>query len=72
MTTTKVNGKMTNRYRVSGRDMDGIYGYFVVDTHHPFYKLYGATDMGPQSQGLSMHKQEMIDLAEKLNKEAAE
>ena len=63
---------MANRYQVSGRDMDGIYGYFVVDTDHPFYKLYGAGDMGPQSQGLSMHKQEMIDLADKLNKEDKE
>jgi hypothetical protein len=63
---------MKNRYRVSGRDMDGIVGYFVVDTHHPLYKLYGENDMGPQTQGLSMHKQEMIDLANKLNEEAAE
>ena len=72
MNNTKVNDKMANRYQVSGRDMDGIYGYFVVDTHHPLYKLYGANDMSSfHTQGLSMHKQEMIDLADKLNKETA-
>lgn len=60
---------MANRFQVNGRDMDGIYGYFVVDTHHPFYKLFGAGVPGPQSQGLSMHKQQMIELAEKMNKE---
>ena len=60
---------MANRYIVSGRYMDGILGYFVVDTDHVFYKLFGAEDMGPHCQGRSMHKQDCVDLAEKLNKE---
>ena len=65
--------KMTNRYQVSGRDMDGIYGYFVVDTHHPLYKTFYNENFMSSSFtiGLSMNKQEMTDLADKLNKETA-
>ena len=65
---------MANRYRVEGRNMDGITGYFVVDTHHPYFKAFHDPNCYSNiySQGLSMQKQEMIELAEKLNKEAAE
>ena len=54
--------------------MDGINGWFVVDTHHPLYKTYHNENFMSSSYtyGLSMHKQEMIDLADKLNNEAAE
>jgi hypothetical protein len=65
---------MRNRYRVEGRNMDGINGWFVVDTHHPLYKTYHNENFMSSSYtyGLSMHKQEMIDLADKLNNEATE
>ena len=63
---------MTTRYQVRGQNMDGITGWFVVDTHHPFYKMYPNDYSGFNCFGLSMKKQEMIDLAEKMNKETAE
>ena len=61
---------MRNRYRVEGRNMDGINGWFVVDTEHPAFKgLHGPNCYSNiYSYGLSMNKQEMIDLAEKMNK----
>ncbi len=66
MTTTKVNGKMTQypkTYKVVGHDGDGI----------PFWRVVEVIcGMELYSQGMSRNKQEMIDLAEKLNKEAAE
>ena len=62
------------RYQVKSRDMDGIVGYFVVDTHHPLYKSFFNEDFMSSSFtfGLSMNKKEMIALANKMNKEAAE
>jgi hypothetical protein len=62
---------MTTRYQVKGQYMDGIAGWFVVDTHHDFYKMYPNDYSSFNCFGLSMKKQEMIELAEKMNKEAA-
>lgn len=57
------------RFIVQGRDMDGIIGYYVVDTHHPIYKLFrnGNVHSSVYTLGLSMDKKEMIELADKLN-----
>lgn len=65
---------MANRYQVKSRDMDGIVGHFVVDTHHSLYKSFFNENFMSSSFtfGLSMNKKEMIELAEKMNKEAAE
>ena len=65
---------MATRYQVKSRDMDGIRGHFVVDTHHPLYKSFYNENFLSSSftYGLSMKKQEMIELAEKMNKEASE
>jgi hypothetical protein len=63
---------MANRYQVRGRDMDGITGWWVVDTHHDWYKMYPDDHSSFNCFGLSMNKQEMTELAEKMNKEAAE
>ena len=52
--------------------MDGITGWFVVDTHHDFYKMYPNDYSSFNCFGLSMKKQEMIELAEKMNKECQE
>jgi hypothetical protein len=60
MTATKVNGKMKH-YEVR-MNRDGV-GYYVVE-------VIGHMDLF--IKGNSLNKQEMIDLAEKLNKEAAE
>jgi hypothetical protein len=42
---------MTTRYQVKGQYMDGIAGWFVVDTHHDFYKRIG------NNGNDSLHKQ---------------
>lgn len=63
---------MANRYQVRSKDMDGITGHFVVDTHHDWYKMYPNDYSSFNCFGLSMNKQEMIELAEKMNKEAQE
>jgi len=50
-------------YKVVGHDGDGI----------PFWRVVEVIcGMELYSQGVSRNKQEMIDLAEKLNKKAAE
>lgn len=61
------------RYQVRSRDMDGIVGHFVVDTEHPLHKEFFNENFMLDSFifGLSMNKQEMIELADKMNKEAA-
>lgn len=60
------------RYIVAGRDMDGISGYYVVDTHSELYKLYGTDICGSgHTYGLSHSKKEMAALADKMNKETA-
>ena len=61
--------EMTNRYRVNGRDMDGITGWFVVDTQHPYYKAYPTDYASLHCYGLSTNQQEMIELAEKMNQQ---
>ena len=63
---------MAKRYQVNGKNMDSITGWYVVDTHHEFYKIFPNDYSSFCCFGLSMNKQEMIELAEKMNKEAAE
>jgi|TARA_B110000908_G_scaffold23690_1_gene26997 hypothetical protein len=62
---------MTNRYQVEGKDMDGVTGYYVVDTQNELYQLYKNTNVVSScyTTGLSMSKVEMINLAIKMNKE---
>lgn len=62
-----------SRYQVEGRDMDGITGYYVVDTHHEMYKAFKNSNIyaSHYTTGLSMNKNEMIDLARKMNEETA-
>jgi hypothetical protein len=60
MKTTKVDGKM-KKYQVK-TNSDGI-GYYVVE-------MIGNMEM--YIKGVSLVRQEMIDLAEKLNKEDTE
>lgn len=59
------------RFIVEGRDMDGITGYYVVDTHHPLYKAFYGSNVNASDYcyGLSMNKKEIIELAKKLNDE---
>jgi len=59
------------RYQVEGRDMDGITGYYVVDTHNEMYQYFKNTNVRASDYmiGLSMSKQEMIELAQKMNEE---
>lgn len=57
-------------YIVVGRDMDGITGFTVVhkDNEREFYSgCYSSEIMN----GLSMSRNEMQDLADKMNKETA-
>jgi hypothetical protein len=64
----------TNRYNnlpnyiVVGRDMDGITGFQVVhkDDEREYYSGCYHSDI---THGLSMSRQEMQDLADKMNKE---
>lgn len=49
------------KYRVVGDSGDGIPFWKVVEVHGGNYELF--------IKGISKDKQEMIDLAEKLNKE---
>ena len=66
MTTTKVNGKMIQypkTYKVTTYTGDLDHYYRVVEV---------IGDMELFVKSVSRNKQEMIDLAEKLNKEAAE
>jgi|DEB0MinimDraft_6_1074348.scaffolds.fasta_scaffold137558_2 hypothetical protein len=66
-----------NRYQVEGKDMDGITGYYVVDTHSEVYKNFKYLNNGIAglssfySTGLSMNKSEMLELACKMNEETA-
>jgi len=62
---------MTNRYQVNGKNMDGISCWFVVDTHHVMYKSYPTDYSSFHCHGLSMNKQEMIELAKKMNEQIA-
>lgn len=63
---------MATRYQVRGQNLDGINAWWVIDTEHPFSKMYPNDHSSFNCFGFTMKKQEMIELAEKMNKEAAE
>ena len=60
---------MKTRYQVRGQNMDGINAWWVVDTHHVFYKTYPNDHSSFNCFGFTMNKQEMVELADKMNKE---
>ena len=61
------------RYQVRGADMDGIDAYWVVDTKHPFSQMFPKVDYGSiYCFGYSTNQQQVIELAQRMNQEAAQ
>ena len=59
----------TQRYLVRSQDMDGITAWFVLDTHHPYYRSFPMDYASECCLGLSMNRLETIELAELMNQE---
>ena len=59
----------TLRYQVRSQDMDGITGWFVVDTHHSYYQSFPDDYCSLCCLGLSMNPQDAKQLAERMNQE---
>ena len=49
--------------------MDGITGWFVVDTHHSYYQSFPDDYCSLCCLGLSMNPQDAKQLAERMNQE---
>ena len=64
---TERYNKLPN-YIVVGKDMDGVVGYTVLHKDNEREYMSGMYNMGIMN-GLSMNRQEMQDLADKMNKE---
>lgn len=57
-------------YIVVGKDMDGLTGWMVIKSSDKT-ELFSGAFRGEIILGLSLQKQEMVDLANKLNQEVS-